>query len=94
MKQDLTEIQASVAKFMVAYWRDAGEVPTCETIAEHFKWASKNAARANIQALLRKGWLEKLPYNPRRVRFPGLEHSGVESLIEQIDQSPKARSTK
>lgn len=56
---NLTRIQWHVLGFMKAYFKREDRLPTKEQICAHFNWASANAAQTHIDALARKGLIEK-----------------------------------
>lgn len=60
---DLTERQEQVLKFINAFRSRFQCNPTRAEIAEHFGWASPNAAEDHLQCLLRKGVI-----TPRKTR--------------------------
>ncbi len=49
----------------------AGRAPSLADVAEHFGFASRNAAHKHVQALLAEGLLEQAPGRKRGLRLPG-----------------------
>ena len=62
---ELTARQREVYDFMVAYYRERGFAPTRMEISANFGWRSDNAAQGHIDALVRKGWVDKMPGTAR-----------------------------
>lgn len=59
---------------ILAYCRrelSAGRVPSLADVASHFGFASRNAARKHVQALLADGLLEQAPDRKRSLQLPG-----------------------
>ena len=59
----------------------AGRAPSLAEIADAFGFASRNAARKHVQALVADGLLEQLPGRTRGLRLPG---GGIELLPLQV----------
>lgn len=55
----LTAKQVEVLTFLVRFYEENDQIPPCRVIAEHFNFASDNAANDHLQALARRGWIEK-----------------------------------
>lgn len=55
----MSDMQARVWSYMRNFLQDNDQLPPAEQVARHFGWASRNAADTHIQALLRKGFLER-----------------------------------
>lgn len=53
----LTTRQSEVLEYIKRHLCEYQRMPTCEMIADHFGWASWNAAQTHINALRRKGYL-------------------------------------
>lgn len=64
----LTPRQQSVLKFITSYIRDAGYPPSIREIVERFDYATTNAAVCHLDALVRKGYLERDPNTARGMR--------------------------
>ena len=67
----LTERQAAVLEFVKTYAERYRMPPTRFEIAQHFGWASLNAAEGHLRALRDKGRLEFLPGRARGLRIIG-----------------------
>lgn len=65
----LTKRQAQVYAMIRAYADKHGYPPTRQEIAEHFGFASWNAAQDHVKALVRKGVLEKDDHLSRGIRL-------------------------
>lgn len=59
MRQPLTERQREVYDYLVEHIAAEGFAPTIHQVAEHFGWASDNAAHIHLVALREKGWVKK-----------------------------------
>ena len=59
MKMPLTDKQAAALEFRRAFAAENDNMPTGGTIAKHFGWASFNNAFEVLQALKRKGYIER-----------------------------------
>lgn len=57
MNTKLTEAQESILDFMVRHQAEKQRPPSLREIADEFKFASSNGARAHILALARKGFV-------------------------------------
>lgn len=55
----LTNRQTEVFTFLVEYFWDNHQLPPCRTIAQHFGFASDNAAQDHLDMLESKGKIEK-----------------------------------
>jgi repressor LexA len=56
---ELTAHQQHVLDFLRVFLRMNDQLPTCKAIADAFGWASPNAAADVMQALERKGQIER-----------------------------------
>jgi repressor LexA len=63
----LTERQKEVLDFIKAYIAKQGISPTLTEINNHFNLGSSSAAHQHVEALQRKGYLKKLPYQSRAI---------------------------
>ena len=59
MLQSLTPTQAKVLDFIVKQYREAGSSPTSSEIKEKMGWSSNNSAVMSINALIKKGYIQK-----------------------------------
>ena len=59
MREELSPGQARVLGFLRQFHALEDRLPTLDEIARQFGWASANAAKVHMQALERKGWLDK-----------------------------------
>ena len=59
MKPLPTPIQWRVLGYLRQFHAEEDRLPTMDEIARQFGWASANAATVHMQALERKGWLDK-----------------------------------
>ncbi len=57
MSSKLTETQEAILAFMVRHQTEKSRPPSLREIAEEFSYASSNAARSHILALVRKGFV-------------------------------------
>ena len=57
MEKQLTERQQEVFQYLLDYYNTNGYPPTQTVMAEHFGWASQNAAGDHLRAIAKKGWL-------------------------------------
>jgi SOS-response transcriptional repressor LexA len=55
----MTNMQAHVYAFMRGFLQDNDQLPPTHAIQKQFGWKSKNAAIEHLQALERKGFLER-----------------------------------
>ncbi len=55
----LTARQQEVLDFMRAFLTENDEVPPMWAVAKHFGFRSENAAQCHVDALMRKGYLER-----------------------------------
>ncbi|SRR5258708_5607350 len=63
----LTERQKEILDFIKAYIAKNGISPTLTEINKKFKLGSSSAAHQHVEALQRKGFLKKLPYQARAI---------------------------
>ena len=54
-----TPIQWRVLGYLRQFHAEEDRLPTMDEVARQFGWASANAATVHMQALERKGWLDK-----------------------------------
>ena len=57
--QKLTQRQGEILRFIQRMQQEQGETPTLREIADHFGFRSMNAAQSHVNALVRKGALQK-----------------------------------
>lgn len=69
----LTEKQEDVLNYMLTCHFDERYWPTLEEISSAFGWASVTAARQHVEALIKKGFVERLP---GMARYKILKESG------------------
>lgn len=65
----LTERQGEILDFIRQCIREKGLPPTRAEIAQHFGYASPNAAEDHLRALKRKGFIELVPAISRGIRL-------------------------
>lgn len=53
----ITAMQRTVLQFLYDFQQRRGSMPTRKEIADHFGWASPNAAWEHVRALVRQGLL-------------------------------------
>ena len=70
MKEALTARQRQVLEFIESEGRGSGRPPTVREIAEHFGFRSPRAASDHLDALERKGWIERDRGSARGIRLP------------------------
>jgi SOS-response transcriptional repressor LexA len=51
--------QAQVLEFARAFYLENDQLPPTHVIAAHFGWASENAAYEHLEALARRGFLQR-----------------------------------
>jgi len=66
----LTPRQQAILSFMQKFLAKHAYWPSIRDIQAHFKFASTNAVHGHIQALERKGFLERVPGAARAYRIP------------------------
>lgn len=72
VKHPLSKAQSAVLAFISARIAD-GLVPSMAEISDHFGYASPNAARCHVEALVRKGFLIHMPGTARGLMLPRRE---------------------
>lgn len=65
-KKLLTEKQQYVYNFMKSFFLQNDQLPPMATIADHFGWASDNAAQEMIRCIEKAGWIERNAVNKWR----------------------------
>ena len=79
MPDDLTPTQSRVLDYIATHIVERQRPPTRIGIAQHFGWASGNAAEEHMRALVAKGYIELDPADcnggagtryPRVIRWP------------------------
>lgn len=65
----LTERQRAVLRFVEHHLRRYGYPPTVREIARHFGMAGPKGAKKHLDALVKKGAIERLPRQPRAIRM-------------------------
>ncbi len=68
---DLSPKQKEVYEYMQEFFIEFHCIPTCNAIASHFDFKSRNAAQCHIDALVKKGYLERT--SGQRFKFTKLE---------------------
>jgi repressor LexA len=63
----LTYRQKDIFSFIQEYIKENGVSPTLTEIKDKFQFRSTSAAHQHVAALQRKGFLKKLPYQPRSI---------------------------
>ena len=59
MKTDLSEMQARLLEFLVAYSDEHGQMPTQRRMANEFRLEYLGTIRGRLAALERKGWIRR-----------------------------------
>jgi SOS-response transcriptional repressor LexA len=59
MKRPITPGQRRVLDFLRSFYEDNDQLPPIPAIAQHFGWASWNAAQTHLVALAKRGYLER-----------------------------------
>jgi SOS-response transcriptional repressor LexA len=67
----LSNRQADVVQAIREHVAAHGWPPTCRELAERFRWSGPSAAKAVVDVLVAKGWVEKLPGSSRAIRVVG-----------------------
>lgn len=70
MTKPLTERQGQVLAYIEAEGRSTGRPPTVREIADHFGFRSPRAASDHLDALERKGWIQRDRGSARGIRIP------------------------
>jgi repressor LexA len=70
MKEPMTARQRQVLEFIEAEGRRMGRPPTVREIAEEFGFRSPRAASDHLDALERKGWIQRDRGRSRGIRLP------------------------
>lgn len=70
MARGLTKRQREVYEFLISYTEENGYPPTLRDICGEFGMASTRAASDHLEALKRKGYVERTPDLSRGMRFP------------------------
>ncbi len=68
-----TARQQAVLEFIRKHIMKKGFSPTVREIAKHFGFASPLSAQLHINALIKKGYLKKLPFKQRTLEIAGLK---------------------
>lgn len=76
MNGTLTARQQSILGFLNEYIREHGFAPTVREIARHFGMAGAKGAKKHLDALVRKGAIERLPRQPRAITIAGHSRLG------------------
>jgi len=82
VKDGLTKRQEMVLRFIIKCIKERGYPPILKEIAKEMKIKTETGARRHIQALARKGYIQKEKKIHRAVR----PVEGVEELLEGINQ--------
>ncbi len=64
----LTERQQAIFQYLQRYVEEHGFPPTIREIARHFQLAGPKGAKKHLDALVRKGFIQRLPGQPRAIR--------------------------
>jgi len=67
--QDLTDRQRQVLDYIVDFWRANDNIPNTREIRDFLEAASQTAALSHLNALIRKGYLERKETEKSRSRF-------------------------
>lgn len=73
MPEPLTELERRVLEYMVDYLRRNTYQPSIREIGRQFNIKSTKTVAEHLQALARKGWVERDPSRSRGVRLLGLD---------------------
>lgn len=98
-RRQLTSKQLSFLKYIREYLEDQGVWPTYRELAEEFDYRSPNSVTQNLQALFKKGFLEKddsgyqlvrTQSTQRGIPIRGIITAGAmqEAVDEDLAQSP------
>ncbi|MFT3991048.1 MAG: transcriptional repressor LexA [Luteolibacter sp.] len=68
MAASLTKTQSNVLAFVEQVSVQNGHPPTIKEVASHFGWSSISTAQQHLEALQKKGRLERTPKSPRSLR--------------------------
>lgn len=66
---DLTKKQQDIFDFILGSLREAGTIPTVREIASAFGFASTNAVNCHLEALTRKGYINRRPGAARNIEI-------------------------
>ena len=66
----LTDRQRTVYDYLIWHRDLTGNFPTHAEIADHFGWASPNAAASVVKSLRKKGWLAPKGEKKGRMKLP------------------------
>lgn len=77
----LTPRQAAVLAYVRTHAQRHGMPPTVRDVARHFGFRSPRAAADHLDALVRKGYLERTPGAARGLRVLGGEEPGAEAGV-------------
>ena len=70
MVEELTERQTEVFEFILECFRSDRRPPTVREIAKHFGFRSPKAVTDHLDALERKGYIERSPGTARNIHLP------------------------
>ena len=73
---ELTPIQERVLRYIEGFIKDHGYPPTVREVARAFGYSSPLSAKQHIDALVRKGYLRKRPFQSRGIEVVGGVHAG------------------
>ena len=65
----VTALQRKVLVWMRAYYRCNEFMPSFQEISDHFGWRSPNAARMHVNALVKKGYINRTENKARAFTF-------------------------
>jgi repressor LexA len=68
MADSLTSTQTKVLSFVEQSTAQNGHPPTMKEVSLHFGWSSTSTAQQHLEALQRKGRLDRTPKSPRSLR--------------------------
>jgi repressor LexA len=71
MARGLTDRQREILEFLIEFTEETGYPPTLREICKHFGMASTRAASDHLDALERKGYIERRGDRARAISFPG-----------------------
>ncbi len=85
MKRKLTERQREIYEFIVGMIKEKGYPPTIREIGERFSISSTNGVRTNLNALVRKGYIQRKAFLSRGIELVGPAKSvGIYSEVKEV----------
>jgi repressor LexA len=82
MKRELTDRQRQVYEFLLSFWRTNGFPPSIREVAGHFGFRSTRAVVDHLNALERKGWINRGRERSRAIEFPRERGPGAVDVVE------------